>query len=301
MSTFLDHRQFIQSLSGEQRRLLTTKSNRAGFIALTLHVGALLATGSLILQQVTAWPIWLLPHGILLVFFFTTLHECVHNTAFATPWINRWLARACGLLLVIPAEWFKHFHWAHHRHTQHPEKDPELATAKPLLKKQYALHISGLPVWVSSIKTLLRNARDLSYDDFVPSNCRQHVQVEARWMLFVYVSLLSVSLAFSWQGLVWVWLIPALLGQPFLRLYLMAEHGRCQFVANVFLNTRTTFTHRWVRQLAWNMPFHAEHHAYPAVPFYQLPKLHKLAQEHLQVTTPGYAHFHKDYINEVLK
>ncbi|WP_246694633.1 fatty acid desaturase, partial [Mesorhizobium sp. M2D.F.Ca.ET.147.01.1.1] len=69
---------------------------------------------------------------------------------------------------------------------------------------------------------------------------------------------------------------PALLGQPFLRLYLMAEHGRCPLVANMLENTRTTLTNWFVHKLAWNMPYHAEHHAYPGVPFHQLPEFHRL-------------------------
>ena len=91
------------------------------------------------------------------------------------------------------------------------------------------------------------------------------------------------------------WVLPALLGQPFLRLYLLAEHGRCPFVANMFENSRTIFTNRLVRFLAWNMPYHAEHHAYPAVPFHRLPELHALARPHLRVTEAGYAAFHRKY------
>ena len=64
----------------------------------------------------------------------------------------------------------------------------------------------------------------------------------------------------------------SLLGQPFLRAYLLAEHARCPHVANMLENTRTTFTTALVRLIAWNMPFHAEHHAYPAVPFHKLPR-----------------------------
>jgi fatty acid desaturase len=47
--------------------------------------------------------------------------------------------------------------------------------------------------------------------------------------------------------LLWVWLVPVLLGQPVLRLYLLAEHGDCPEVANMFENTRTTFTTRAMR------------------------------------------------------
>ncbi len=57
-------------------------------------------------------------------------------------------------------------------------------------------------------------------------------------------------------------------------------------------NSRTTTTNAIVRWLAWNMPYHAEHHAYPMVPFHKLPDLHRLAAPHLKETEPGYASFH---------
>ena len=31
----------------------------------------------------------------------------------------------------------------------------------------------------------------------------------------------------------------------------------------------------------WNMPYHAEHHAYPSVPFHALPQLHKALDSEL--------------------
>ena len=97
----------------------------------------------------------------------------------------------------------------------------------------------------------------------------------------------------------WLWVLPALLGQPFLRLYLLAEHGRCPPVANMLENSRTTFTNRAVRFLAWNMPYHAEHHAYPAVPFHQLPAFHARARAHLRTTSESYAAFVEDYVDDL--
>ncbi|MGR3468946.1 MAG: fatty acid desaturase, partial [Shimia sp.] len=66
-------------------------------------------------------------------------------------------------------------------------------------------------------------------------------------------------------------------------------------VANMLENSRTTFTNRVVRFLAWNMPYHAEHHAYPQVPFHQLPALHAHTARHLKSTSDGYAAFTADY------
>ena len=98
------------------------------------------------------------------------------------------------------------------------------------------------------------------------------------------------------QLALWLWLIPVLLGQPFLRLYLLAEHGDCPLVANMLENTRTTLTNAVVRFLTWNMPYHVEHHAYPAVPFHQLPALHREIRAHLYVTADGYARFTRAYL-----
>ena len=114
-------------------------------------------------------------------------------------------------------------------------------------------------------------------------------------MLAIYAVIAVTGALAGAEWLIWCWLLPMLLGQPFLRLYLLAEHGLCPHVADMFENTRTTFTGQAVRWLAWNMPYHAEHHAYPNVPFHKLPELHALTRPHLKVTERGYARFHWTY------
>ena len=113
-------------------------------------------------------------------------------------------------------------------------------------------------------------------------------------MLAVYTAAAAFT-AFVSPVLIWIWLVPLALGFPILRLYLLAEHGRCPQVANMFLNTRTTRTSHAVNWLAWNMPYHTEHHAYPQVPYHQLPKVHDTIAPHLGTLTDGYTAFTKDY------
>jgi fatty acid desaturase len=36
------------------------------------------------------------------------------------------------------------------------------------------------------------------------------------------------------------------------------------------------------------MPYHAEHHAFPAVPFHALPAVHRILRDDLVVVSPGY-------------
>jgi fatty acid desaturase len=50
-----------------------------------------------------------------------------------------------------------------------------------------------------------------------------------------------------------------------------------------------------VRWIAWNMPYHAEHHVCPAVPFHKLPELHGLMRTELKETAQGYIAFNAAY------
>ena len=120
-------------------------------------------------------------------------------------------------------------------------------------------------------------------------------------MLAIYVLIAAASVYWESSLVIWTWIVPALLGQPFLRLFLLAEHTNCPHVENMFENTRTTFTTRLVRLVSWNMPFHAEHHALPTVPFHKLPDLHEAVREHLMTTADGYARFNGELVSKLSK
>ncbi|TIU33236.1 MAG: fatty acid desaturase, partial [Mesorhizobium sp.] len=127
----VDHRDVIASLSSAERSRLTGKSDWPGLLQFAIHLGAIVGLGVLIAVKVPFWPVLMLPQGILIVFLFTLLHETLHRTAFETQWLNDAVARLCSLAIALPADWFRYFHFAHHRFTQDPENDPELAFPKP--------------------------------------------------------------------------------------------------------------------------------------------------------------------------
>jgi len=291
----LDHRAVVARLGRKERAALLQRSDGRGATQLATHLIALAATSVPIVLAVPFWQLLLLPQGVLLVFLFTALHECTHRTAFRSELVNRLVAAACGFLVLVPPEWFRCFHAAHHRFTHDPERDPELAVREPGGLGEYAWRLSGLPLWRASARTLLVNAAGYCRDAYVPAASRPAVAREARAMLAGYGLLVVGSLAAGSDALLWLWAIPALLGQPFLRAYLMVEHGRCPHVADMLANTRTTYTTALVRRLAWNMPYHAEHHAYPAVPFHALPRFHRLVRDQLKTTERGYGRFHRRY------
>ncbi len=294
----MDHKAFIKALPAKTLIALNQTDNSAGLRHLALHIGLIMGLGLWIALALPLWGLILPLHGIVLCFLFTLEHEATHKTPFRTGWLNEWVGRACGLAIVLPFEWFRYFHLAHHRFTNIPGKDPELLTGmKPETPLAYALYISGVPFWISMVRQTIGNALGHDPGAFIPARVRARVRVEAQFMLAFY-ALAGFSLFFT-PLLFWVWLLPLMLGQPFLRLYLLAEHGRCAFVADMFENTRTTYTTRLLRFLAWNMPYHVEHHTLPNVPFHKLPNLHRHLQQHLRVTANGYTAFTAEYIHHL--
>jgi fatty acid desaturase len=279
-------------------RALAARSDRRGLLQLAAHAGALLTSGALVAQ---AWgSLWLaatmLLHGILLAFLFAPLHETIHRTAFRSRWLNDATASLCGLALALPPEYFRAFHFAHHRHTQDPARDPELAVPKPNSRWAYVRHLSGLPYWCARLATMARHARGRVDEPFIAARARPGIVREARLYLAAYAFALIVPLAAGSPAVLIWWLIPALLGQPFLRACLLAEHTGCPLVADMLRNARTTRSLALVRRLAWNMPYHAEHHAYPWLPFHALPAAHRLLEPKIAVQATGYVAVHRAII-----
>lgn len=289
-----DHKAFLGALPAAERARLTERSTAAGLRHLAGHAGAILTVGTLIALRVPFWPLLLPVQGALIIFLFTLEHECTHRTPFAADRMCDWVGRICGFVILLPFEWFRPFHLAHHRFTNLPGQDPELASPKPETRRQWLWHVSGLRVWWSEARTLCRLALGRERARYLSDRALPRMAREARILLALYL-LAAASLAVS-PILLWVWIVPLLFGQPLLRLYLLAEHGDCPQVADMFFNTRTTFTTALVRFLAWNMPYHCEHHTYPAVPFHRLPALHRLMRQHLKVSADGYTAFTRAYL-----
>jgi fatty acid desaturase len=294
----VDHKDFVSGFDRAHLARLQERQDRAGVLHLLGHVGLIAGLALYVGLALPLWPLALLPLGGALVFLFTLEHEATHKTPFRSEWLNEGAGHASGFLILQPFIWFRYFHLAHHRFTNIPDKDPELqAGHKPEGWGAYVWHVTGFPYWIGMAKQIVANAIGQEPEEYVPNSARVKVRREARRMLALY-GLATLSLVFS-DLLFWIWVLPLLLGMPFLRLYLLAEHGRCAFVANMFENTRTTYTNRIVRFLAWNMPYHVEHHAIPNVPFHNLPALHQEMLGHHKVISDGYAAFTKEYVQDL--
>lgn len=267
------------------------RSNGLGARQTFVHLGAVGVGGAALWFTLGTW--WAVPltvlHGYFVSFLFTAEHETAHQTAFRTRAFNYWLGHFAGLVLLLPYEYYRAFHWDHHRFTQDSEKDPELARTQPTSYWSLAWIVSGIPTWRDRLHLLFKHGLLGRVDvPWVPADKRELIVREARCYCGAYVAVALASIFLHSLAALWLWVVPVMVGQLFLRPYLLAEHTGCSDSANMLENTRTTYTNAFVRFFAWNMPFHAEHHAYPAVPFHALPMLNTLLAAHTTNSSRGY-------------
>jgi fatty acid desaturase len=288
-----------QLLSHEELRRLSRRSDARGAGRLAVHLLLIGGAGWLV-AVAGGWTLLpaMLLLGIAQAALFAPLHETMHMTAFASRRANAvagWLA-ACPSLLNW--HFYTAFHLAHHRFTQDPARDPELAAPPPATLRAYLLRAAALPYWRRQA-VLLRDAwrGDLSAYPYVSPRAAPDIIRSVRLMsaCVLVCAALSVLLA-GWRTPLEFWIGPQLLGQPALRLYLLTEHTLCSQDDDGLRNTRTTLTNALVRLLMWNMSYHAEHHLYPSIPFHRLPQAHLALRDRLAVLQHGYARWHRGYI-----
>jgi fatty acid desaturase len=276
-------------------RELSSRSNFQGAARSLCHYGLVMLVGTLIWKVTATYGVlWALPlvavQGYFVAFLFMAVHETAHKTAFKSRGLNLAVGYLSGFIIGSPYEYYCLFHWDHHRYTQDPEKDPELVVGvKPKSDTQLLLAYSGLLQVAGRLRLMLGHAvTGKVIMPWIPENKRAIIVTEARAYVALYALLFALSLWFSSALLLWVWIVPLMIGQSFLRPYLYAEHTGCERTRSAFQNTRTTYTGAIVKWFTWNMPYHVEHHAYPSIPFHALPKLNEIVDGEIVYRGRGY-------------
>lgn len=268
---------------------------------------ALLAVAVATVLTLAGGPWWALAPavvvcGLLFATLFAPLHECSHGTAFRSRRANALVPWLSAGPLFWPPTAYREFHFEHHRHTHCPQRDPEIAAGGerfamwPVLVHEYLAVGSGVLLLLMRSGTLLffaLGAPDRWWDKvapFIRQRCRRRVAWESRVMVCGYAAI-ALAAWYWWPALGWV-ALSLVATHSALALYLASEHTGCPTTGSIFDRTRSIQSNRLVRYLMWNMPYHAEHHAYPSVPFHALPALRRLVAPELRHTSRGYVALH---------
>jgi fatty acid desaturase len=289
-------------LSAADLHALSRRANWPGAVRLSIHAALLLGTGwwLAIAAPVTVVPAFL-AFGLAQVALFAPAHEMMHQTAFASRRANAvfgWLA-ACPSLLNL--QFYTSFHLAHHRNTQIQGEDPELDLQPTDTFARYVWRVLGVPYWRLRLRVIRDCWRgDLGAYPYVSARAASGVIRSVRAMSLVMGGgAVAAALLFGWRMPFLFWIGPQLVCQPFLRAYVLAEHTGCTHDRNGLTNTRTTLTNAVVRLLMWNMPYHAEHHLYPSIPFHRLADAHAALRNRLGFIQRGYMRWHWGWTRQI--
>ncbi len=229
-------------------------------------------------------------HGALYAFLVNGFHELCHKSVFKTNALNLLFRDIYAFLGWYSPVSFWASHQAHHRYTLHPPDDLEVVLPVELTLRSYLafafINPRGFYLRLRNVIQLCFGIIENDWEQalFPPEHAagRRALFRWARLLLAGHLLILAVSLIQGW------WMLPLLLtlapfyGGGFQYLLNEAQHiGLSDEVTDYRINTRTILLNPLLSFLYWQMNYHIEHHMYAAVPFYNLPELHRLIKDDL--------------------
>jgi len=290
---------------------LTRRSDRRGALAIA-SVWAGIATTLAVCA--------LLPHPLIWILAVIYLgnrqlalavleHEAAHRTLFRTRWLNDHLTDwLCARPVWQHVGKYRAHHNRHHKAAgQSGDPDASLYRSYPATRLGFARKllrdITGLTMLRVIFGLVLMDAGVLRWT--VASDIERLPQAGRRWwnyplsflrnaagMLLTNAIIAGVLVALGHGWLYALWLVAYLCSFPvFVRIRSIAEHAMLPGGADIRTNTRTTRAGLLARLTVapMNVNYHLEHHFMASVPYYRLPRMHRMLRERRRVEAPvGY-------------
>ncbi len=229
-----------------------------------------------------AGTIWI---GIVIHGLANLMHEACHGNLFRRPSVDRLMGFFCGAPAFFSITAYQVTHNLHHKHNR-TELDPDefmnITNKKGLLSLLFYLWIFiGMFLYLIHVPLtamIQGNSRD-----------RRRIVAEYGILIVTYAAVILLSLRFGFfDAVLMVWLIPCLVAAFFGNVRSWAEH-MLTVKGHPLTESRTVLSSKVFSLYNVNLNYHAEHHLYPGMPWYNLPKLHRLLMpEYKRVGTSIY-------------
>ena len=290
---------------------LMQRSDLQGFRQALGHLGLGFATGTMayliFLEINSATWLWSLPLLLLALFAHGTVctfmggaacHELMHRTSFKTKAFNEFFLRVFAFFGWWDHVWFRPSHIRHHQATVHDDYDGEVVLPGKLVFRDWRFWL-GLLAWnpwttwdlLTFYAKRATGRMDNEWYEFVlPENnakLRDEHRNWARFALLGHATLAGLSIATGH------WFLIVLFNGRFYCNWLGFLCGAPQHFGltpnspDFRLCCRTYTSKGLPAFLYWNMQYHIEHHMFPAVPFFNMPKLRAAIAHDLPPATQG--------------
>jgi fatty acid desaturase len=291
---------------------LMERNNRSGWLQTIAHLGLFFVTLTLtyvVFLTVSAenW-FWSIPLLMLMFFAHGTMgpfmgliaiHELQHRTVFRARGLNVFFEKIYAFISWSDYIWYQQSHARHHMLTCHTQYDGEVELPIRFSFRRLSFW-SSLLAWNPSVtwgklKLIWRHANGRIegawYCHVLPESEPGLRRAHRNWAMTLLIGHVSLALLFILSGH-WFLIVVFTLGTQYCSwlgfLCGVPQHFGLNSDVNDFrLNSRTFTCSRLTAFYYWNMQYHLEHHMFPAVPFYNLPKLRKAIEPDLPVATHG--------------
>ncbi len=254
----------------------------------------------IIAAAIANWSWWVAPIAIVLIAplqhgLFILAHEAAHYRLYANRRLNDLMGRFIGMTGGVSMCSYRVIHRLHHNYLYQPQ-DPDIALhggyprGKKYLIKKLLKDLTGQTAFKnyayffgSPAINLETNVAQRPLDDTAPK--LRIAALQDRWIVVAFhvlTPIIMFALGWGWYYIV-LWVIPLLtLLQAILRLRAICEHGAVTDFSSPLTAARTNIANAWQRFFIFphHVNYHLAHHLYPAVPHYNLPKLHNALAQH---------------------
>jgi fatty acid desaturase len=280
---------------------LTERSTWNGLWRVGLFVSFLAVTAAATLwaAQQSLWLAILPLYGYYFFYGFWVAigHEMQHKTVFAKnlDWFAEPFFRLVQTLMWNSPTYARKSHQLHHRCTMVRGVDPETEWPEVFdttFVRKMLFDLIGSILVVGAVKKLFNDVwiqirRVLGQQDRMMRNhCTEKenaaIQRESLGILLFHTAMVAAAIAFGLWPLLALVTIAWQIGSAFESLWHHTEHiSRLYNVNDQRLSTRSVKIGPLIHLIYWGLEDHIDHHIYPQVPSYNLPKLHKLLQHDL--------------------
>mgnify|MGYP001159871739 FL=1 len=246
-----------------------------------------------------SWGTWyavpaFLLYGTFYSFTNARWHEYGHKTFFKSKFLNDLFYEVSSFLHYLESVSWRWSHHHHHSRTIHQGIDYEIQVSRP--SKPFSLFFLecfkfGL-LWAEFKKIFLHSLGVMTplALDCVPEKNRKAMIWNSRFLMFTKIFLIIWSIYIhSFLPLMFIF-TPNIYGSFFLQFLVMTQHGGLKADSwDHRESTRTFYTNPFLGWLCYlNMQYHIEHHIFPQIPFYNLPKLHNAIKDQLPKSNPSF-------------
>jgi fatty acid desaturase len=225
------------------------------------------------------------------------LHEASHGPLFKRAALNNFAVFLCGLPILLPVSAFRTNHKGHHARRS-SKADPD-EVAFPRLEKWR----SPFTYFLAFVAKASAFITVLPFSSVIDSEGKTRLRTLAEYSLLVLLFTV-IFRAFPFVTVWKLWLLPLIIAAILTQVRAIAEHGATTR-GDVFTATRTVVSNRFVSFMMCNINYHLEHHLFPGIPWYNLPKVHQLLQDDYRragcSVYRSYAEFFKDFFKALCR